>query len=361
MRKACSISSSVTRTRSRSLQLRVAIAPANGAFRPSATLVGVTGVGAPFAMAACSAWLVSGSTAITRCVSAMAATMPPIRPPPPTGTTTASASGASSSISSPTVPWPASTIGSSKGGTSVRPVSSISSCRRSNASAGSCAWRSTCAPYPRVAAIFCSDAPCHMTTSASMLSVAAANAAACAWLPALIAITPLRFSSPVRLLILFSAPRDLKLPVRWKSSHLRRAPIVRFESSGVRFSRSPIVARARSTSSLVTTLPHRLEEQDGGGGARVQRVGGSRAHRDLDLHVGEGTPGVRQAVVLGADQERRRAGVVLARVLVRRADRRGDLPVREARDVFAGDVDDRQREDGARRGADRVRVPRIGL
>ena len=50
---------------------------------------------------------------------------------------------------------------------------------------------------------------------------------------------------------MFSAPRTLNEPVRWKSSHLRRAPSVRLESSGVRGRRSPIVARARSTSSRV--------------------------------------------------------------------------------------------------------------
>jgi hypothetical protein len=38
-------------------------------------------------------------------------------------------------------------------------------------------------------------------------------------LPALIAITPRCFSSVVRLEILFSAPRALNEPVRWKSSH----------------------------------------------------------------------------------------------------------------------------------------------
>ena len=55
-----------------------------------------------------------------------------------------------------------------------------------------------------------------------------ANATAWAWLPALIAITPRALSSALRLLILLSAPRTLKEPVRWKSSHLRRAAIVRF-------------------------------------------------------------------------------------------------------------------------------------
>src|SRR5579885_410969 len=155
-----------------------------------------------------------------------------------------------------------------------------------------------------------------MTTSASISSAAAANATACAWLPALIAITPRRFSSAVSVLSLFSAPRDLKLPVRWKSSHLSRAPIVRLERSGVRGRRSPMVERARSTSSLVgasssaTALSHGFEEEHGGGGAGVQRVGGPRVHRDPDVHVGERTPLLRQAGILGADEEHGRLHVV---------------------------------------------------
>src|SRR5207237_207692 len=62
-----------------------------------------------------------------------AAAIPETRPPPPTGTTTTSTSGTSSTISSPTVPWPAITSGSSYGWTRVRPVSSISSSSRTNA------------------------------------------------------------------------------------------------------------------------------------------------------------------------------------------------------------------------------------
>src|SRR3954462_4107034 len=115
-----------------------------------------------------------------------------------------------------------------------------------------------------------------MTTSASTLSAAAAKAAACAWVPALIAITPRRFSLSLRLLILFSAPRDLNEPVRWNSSAFSRAPIVRLESMGVRTRRSPIVMRACSTSArvgiIVVTVALRrgaladgFEEQHGGG------------------------------------------------------------------------------------------------
>src|SRR5581483_3024891 len=162
-----------------------------------------------------------------------------------------------------------------------------------------------------VASIFCSDAPCHMTTSASAPLSLAANATACAWLPALIAITPLALSSCVRWLSLFSAPRALNDPVRWKSSHLRRARSVRLLSVGVRARRSPIVARARSTSSLVgssgsATLPERLIQQDRGGVRRVEAVDGAGLHGDGDLDVGSVSPVRVEAGVLGADDERRR-------------------------------------------------------
>src|SRR5581483_8380423 len=145
-RNACSISSSETRTRSRSRQISRASRPANGALRPSAIEVGVTGVGAPCSIAVCSAVLVSGSTATTRTRSPIAVWMPEISPPPPTPTITASVSGASSSTSRPTVPAPAITSGSSNGCTSVRPVSAIRSCSRSKASPGPVATRSTVAP-----------------------------------------------------------------------------------------------------------------------------------------------------------------------------------------------------------------------
>ena len=47
---------------------------------------------------------------------------PEMRPPPPTGTTTTSRSGTCSISSSPMVPWPAMTGGSSKGWTKTQPA-----------------------------------------------------------------------------------------------------------------------------------------------------------------------------------------------------------------------------------------------
>src|SRR6266545_3635330 len=152
-------------------------------------------------MLAASAFESSGSTATTRAsgfTPFTAVAIPETSPPPPTWTRITSASGTSSSISSPTVPWPAITSGSSYGCTSVRPVSSISRSSRSKAAGMSGAESSTVAPYARAAAIFIGDAVCHMTTSASIPSSADAYASACAWLPAEIEMTPRSFSSCVR-------------------------------------------------------------------------------------------------------------------------------------------------------------------
>ena len=53
--------------------------------------------------------------------------IPASTPPPPHGTTTVSTSGACSTISSPTVPWPATTSVLSKGWISTAPVCSSNS------------------------------------------------------------------------------------------------------------------------------------------------------------------------------------------------------------------------------------------
>ena len=54
-----------------------------------------------------------------------------------------------------------------------------------------------------------------------MPSTADAYASACAWLPAEIEITPRAFSSSVSVASLFSTPRGLNEPVRWRSSALK--------------------------------------------------------------------------------------------------------------------------------------------
>src|SRR5260221_7756723 len=165
-------------------------------------------------------------------------------------------------------------------------------------------------------------------------------------------ITPRVRSSGVRLLILFSAPRGLNEPVRWKSSHLRRAPIMRLVCSGVRARRSPIVARARSTSSRVgtsTTLAYRLEEEHAGARRGVEAVGGARGRRDCDLFVREAAPLVAQAFVLRADDERGWLRQVGVRVAAWRVDDRGDFLRGECAHVVEWDACDRQGEDRAGR------------
>src|SRR5262245_53878970 len=127
-----------------------------------------------------------------------------------------------------------------------------------------------------------------MTTSASTPSSAAAYATAWAWLPAETAITPACFSSGVKVLRRLRAPRDLNEPVRWNSSHFRRVPSVRELSIGVRPRRAPIVSRARRTSSRLTTLAHRFEEEDRRGGGGVEAVGEAAEHRDGHGKVGDG-------------------------------------------------------------------------
>src|SRR5919108_4733320 len=98
-----------------------------------------------------------------------------------------------------------------------------------------------------------------MTSSASIPSEAAAQASACAWLPAEIPITPRAFSSPESDASLFSTPRGLNEPVRWKSSAFRwtgaatRAARVAELKTGVRCRRPRIVPAAATTSSWEIT------------------------------------------------------------------------------------------------------------
>ena len=73
---------------------------------------------------------------------------------------------------------------------------------------------------------------------------------------------------------------------------------------------SPAASRSRRTCARAdVALTQRFEEQYGGGGTRVQRVRRRSVHRDLDLSVGDRTPGVVETGVLGADQERGRSRV----------------------------------------------------
>ena len=84
-----------------------------------------------------------------RCLTALAT--PEMRPPPPIGTITVSTSGTWSRISSPSVPWPATTSAWSNGGMRIAPV--VRRTPRRRAAVSSTVWprSTTSAPYSRVA------------------------------------------------------------------------------------------------------------------------------------------------------------------------------------------------------------------
>src|SRR4051794_7905607 len=98
----------------------------------------------------------------------------------------------------------------------------------------------------------------------------AAHATACPWFPALAATTPATRSASLSVAILFSAPRSLKEPVRWRFSALSRIsrPAIREKVSepntGVSRTTPTMRARAASTSarvgaSISTDLEHTLQ------------------------------------------------------------------------------------------------------
>src|SRR5688500_12518457 len=99
-----------------------------------------------------------------------------------------------------------------------------------------------------------------MTTVQCTPSDVAANATACAWLPADAATRPACFWASVRWSTLLSAPRGLNEPVRWKFSSFRyvrvppqMSPSVREVTSGVRWILPARRRRAVTTSACVIT------------------------------------------------------------------------------------------------------------
>ena len=203
---------------------------------------------------------------------------------------------------------PAITSGSSNGWTSVRPVSleQLVEPRRTPRPGPSPRGR----PSRRSrasAAIFCSEAPCHMTTSASTPSSRAAQATPARGCRRRSRSRRARFSSSLRLASLLSAPRGLNEPVRWKSSHLSRAPSVRLREQRRRERRGRRSSRARAvTSSRSARQP------------RCRSASKSRTRRrSLALRLSAVRPRIgiatctsaasrhasRQALVLGADED----------------------------------------------------------
>src|SRR4051812_20461062 len=154
-----------------------------------------------------------------------------------------------------------------------------------------------------------------MKTSQGTPRTRAACARAHAWLPALPAVTPRAQPSPSAA-SLFSAPRTLNDPVRWRFSALSatdapvRSPSVSDGSTGVRLATSATAARARATASAVTVC--------GRSAVATASVGQRDDGVDLDL---------------GAERERRDAD--------RGPGRRGG-----ARERAGGPVDPREAPQG---------------
>ena len=94
-----------------------------------------------------------------------------------------------------------------------------------------------------------------MTMVAGMPSSRADRAIACAWLPEENATTPALRCAGSKHESALNAPRNLKAPMRWKFSHLKksRAPVsssaVRELSTGVRCAAGAMRSAAATTSS----------------------------------------------------------------------------------------------------------------
>ena len=219
--------------------------------------------GEPAAKLRCIESAPSGSTPKTSVrgeASFTAAATPAHSPPPPIGTITASRPSACSTSSRPSVAVPSAVFGPSNGWTNVRlSVASISFTRAK-------AWctsetSSTVAPSARQPSTRNGFADFGITTLAVVPSTAAAYATAIAWFPALTAVTPRASASGDRSSITASAPRALKLPVRWNSSSLRKTrvsgPTTRLSApscqsrTGVVTTRSPRRARVARIASSV--------------------------------------------------------------------------------------------------------------
>ena len=156
------------------------------------------------------------------------------------------------------MPCPAMMSGSSKGCTNAMPASSARARASATHSSTDAPPMCTTASSVRQPSIFEIGASVGMNTSQGTPRERAACAHAQAWLPALPAVTPRRQPSPSAA-SLFSAPRILNDPVRWRFSAFRTTSVpVRWLSvsdgrTGVWRAMSPIAARARamSASSMV--------------------------------------------------------------------------------------------------------------
>ena len=167
---------------------------------------------------------------------------------------------------------------------------------------------------------------------------------------------------------MFSAPRDLERAGALEELALEPgADRAVARASACAASRSPIVSRAREdvvAGRQVTRQPRCRTASKSRTAAAVAafRLSAVRAaHRDRDLQVGGVTPGAASRPSSSAPiDDRGRPGQVGVGVARRCVDDGGDELVRQRATSSQRRLHDRQREDGAGRCADRVRVPRVG-
>jgi hypothetical protein len=100
----------------------------------------------------------------------------------------------------------------------VAPVASTYARAPAIASSSASPLITTSAPYVFVASTFAIGASWGTKIVARMPASRAAQATACAWLPALAATTPAARSTSSRVASLLTAPRILNEPVRWRFS-----------------------------------------------------------------------------------------------------------------------------------------------
>ena len=254
-----SISSSSTSTISTpcSRAIRIGSSPAKGAFSPSAIDSGATGVGSPASSPACSAFDARRLDADDPRASGSAAAIPAIEPPPPTGHDD-DVDVRARPRRSPGRPCPARrrradrrtggrASGRSPRRSSLEPVEHRLRARRLEVDL---ARRSRVSRRSSPGSRSATSRAARRALRARRRTRAPARGCRPRRRSRLAPAPP-----SVSERSLFSTPRGLNEPVRWKSSALRktRGPSVAELNIGVRWRSSPIVSRAARTSSAVIT------------------------------------------------------------------------------------------------------------
>ena len=151
----------------------------------------------------------------------IAKAIPPINPPPDVGMITVSTSGKDFNISKPTVPWPAITIGSSKG--CIKAISFLPEYSFAYKSASSLFVPTifTFAPKSSIAFFLWAGTMLDINIVDWIFNCLDAYATPLPWLPVDTAITPFFFCSLFNDSNLLVAPRNLKEPVICNDSNFK--------------------------------------------------------------------------------------------------------------------------------------------